>query len=1117
MMSFGIQGVSTDPSVATSSQGKTMRTAKPRTLSARAFALAALSVVLLQVGVAGALYPPDGTKPDGAGYMNPNDGMCVIGVALDGTMLVDWSITNARDCVVWTNGAGGPDLRGYTQSQCTDSDNNLFGGRGYKHAWSTSICWNNATNSAISRVDLDNTDAMCRSKGGTVLTTGKCIAYGWVYRNRKPDGTLPVSGTGIGTTDGVQLTDGLGFCYASMRMTGDGGNGGTYISSTTCPSMHNSRATADPVGGPYVEWPDCLSSATGCQTQTSYNDGLGWSFSSSQCVYAYGVDGVLNSTATRVDGTTIAAGTAVSVDYSNQGDCLANGFAWDNWLPNTHAPVTSIAGMPTGAQIRKLDALNDIEDGGGDFYSGTGAVCQKCHSDQSRSYAERDKPGFVETRHKLAGDAIGKPFQPFFTAANSDWGLDGVQCAMCHSTAKPAQDDLIQVNPAGAPNAGLPKSATGHNNTEYGSQLIAICFTCHGQAASPDTTNPASVIPAFAGEFDLTDKGLEPIANQFLNSPHAEYSGTSAKVDVGNKDFYGSSFGGFVCRTPATQFRSNASPGNSQTNCQAAGLTWYTSTGFGNFCYYNEASCLALSTGQWTAAFDTSVYPWAAAVGGPGGLCYGVGIGSILTTVYRSGEAEKIHNLDSALNPACTNPADGSATSGAAGYWVADGETSTGIPADTSQGNCMTCHDVHWAIASAEPEAEPLRRECTTCHMNSGASVSNAPQVDLVTINHIKTAGTPLENWATHPDESCESCHMPLSAPAEGDSSLMHLWRISTDPNYVTMGVNKANLDADGKAWVDIDHACGQCHGGGTSQDAEHMATPPALYRTRATLATIAVGMHDAATVSYPVTFTIKVTGAQANVNAVVNCGAGVVCPAFTYDWAWGDATANGSGNPTSHTYASAGKRKITLTVLLGGKSVGSVSRSVTVANAVDLPPVASATCVWDANTWTATVTDTSTDTDASPVTNVKLDWGDSSGAAVGGAGAVFTHTYLRPSSGGYPLTLTAIDSALKSSSATLSCTNGPVAPANFTITGKVFAPDGTTPLAGATVKVKRKAVLVRTVSTAGDGSYSTGSLKPGTYKLVVVKSGYSFDKPAATETVGGSKSNINVTATAQN
>jgi len=102
------------------------------------------------------------------------------------------------------------------------------------------------------------------------------------------------------------------------------------------------------------------------------------------------------------------------------------------------------------------------------------------------------------------------------------------------------------------------------------------------------------------------------------------------------------------------------------------------------------------------------------------------------------------------------------------------------------------------------------------------------------------------------------------------------------------------------------------------------------------------------------------------------------------------------------------------LTVRLDGKVAGSATRSVKPV-ASDLPPAASATCTWDANTWTATVIDTSTDPDAtSPVDVVTVDWGDLSDRSVGAAGDTLIHTYFRPSAS-HTLTFTAIDTSLRS------------------------------------------------------------------------------------------------------
>ena len=247
------------------------------------FAAAIVLVMSLSFvgGAWAAIYPPDATKPNGPGaYRNPDDGICVIGIKLDGTMLVDWSIKNFKDCDAWTKSApglpGGPvDLVGMTTSPlCVNATNPVVPPNdGYRHKWSPSICYDTANNKGISRVDLDNTPAMCTAKGGTVVTTGKCVAYGWIYLNRKTDGNLPITpGTGLAVVTGggvTDPTDGLGFCYTTINLTA-GGDGGTYNSAATCPSYHNSYLTAP------GEWLACQSSPDGCQTQASYDAGYQW-------------------------------------------------------------------------------------------------------------------------------------------------------------------------------------------------------------------------------------------------------------------------------------------------------------------------------------------------------------------------------------------------------------------------------------------------------------------------------------------------------------------------------------------------------------------------------------------------------------------------------------------------------------------------------------------------------------------------------------------------------------------------------------------------------------------------------------------------------------------------
>ena len=1107
-------------------------------------------------------------------YLNPDDGVCVVGVAADGRMKIDASIKNQRDCAAYTTGLTGMN----TALKCLVADGT--GNDGFKHAWTTSsVCVNSANPTvAIPLTDLDRTLPMCQAKGGTTITpTGLCTAYGWVYMNRKADGALPVSGTGVYITDGTQSTDNLGFCYASMDMTS-----ATYVNRDTCPSEHNNNPPAavsvcvDPAlttiatcqiaasrawsaalsacvdtgkttaaaciapevwtsivaagVAPAGEWTACGSNLVqGCQTQASYDAGLGWSLPDSgavntgtgvpsssavrvcvdsafadktaceganasstavpapyywnpdlgacidtaktttgttltcknttlsiviwadnnRCIYQYGQKGELAATALPVNtATPVGIGTVVDLTaYTNQGDCLAAGYAWDNWLPNINRTNLTGAPLPAGAQIVKLDATTLVKNGGGNFSSGTGSVCQKCHSDQSRAYQERNKPGYPETRHKQAADNPG-PWQTNFTAANSAWGIKGVQCEICHSTARAAQDDLIQVVPAGVaatstqPGAGAPISATGHNKTEVGGHVTDVCFHCHGNFPS---TNAGNVIPANGSDFALTPKGLAPIGNQFLNSPHAKYSsaGTSSKVDIGNKNLFGSRFVGYLCR----------------------------------------------------AAADSS---------------------SIYSTVFQGGVAKKIPFLDSLTNVNCTNAATGN-PSGAAGVWEKEGDIVSPVPVppaplDTKQGNCMTCHDVHWALASTDPEAEPIRRECTTCHENPGTSATTAPQINLATINHQSGAGTPIAD-PNDPDAACESCHMPKSSAT---GSYMHLWRINTDPNYVTMGTTKANVAADGlyvdAAWVDIDHACGQCHGGGTAQGPGYQPVPPALYRTRATLAPVAAQMHASSGVNYGVTFSTTIdpnNSLRVTADASVDCG-GVTCPPFTYDWNWGNGSTHGTTDPATKDYTpNAGKYEITLIVKLAsnGQQVGApVTRGVTLS-APNVAPTATGTCVFTADTWTMLVTDASTDTVGTP--HVVVNFGDGTSSAVA-AGGTITRVYTR--TGTFPVTITATDVGGLSSS--FPCATAVTS--YFSLGGKVLrdpSPAPAVPIPGATVTLWKRGTFIKSVTSGVNGSFSFGSLKPGGYTITAAKTGYVFGNTVE-RNVGPSQTDANISPT---
>ncbi|MBZ0089127.1 MAG: cytochrome c3 family protein, partial [Thermoanaerobaculia bacterium] len=129
-------------------------------------------------------------------------------------------------------------------------------------------------------------------------------------------------------------------------------------------------------------------------------------------------------------------------------------------------------------------------------------------------------------------------------------------------------------------------------------------------------------------------------------------------------------------------------------------------------------------------------------------------------------------------------------------------------PYQGNAGGCTQCHDVHKStVPAANPDGGAIHEECTACHTKT-----------LEAIAHPTGLGTPIESKA-YPNEACVSCHMP---------DALHLFRINVDEAYSTFpaaaltGAANANTapagDDPNAVWVDLDHACGQCHGGGSNQ-----------------------------------------------------------------------------------------------------------------------------------------------------------------------------------------------------------------------------------------------------------------------------------------------------------
>jgi PKD repeat protein len=119
--------------------------------------------------------------------------------------------------------------------------------------------------------------------------------------------------------------------------------------------------------------------------------------------------------------------------------------------------------------------------------------------------------------------------------------------------------------------------------------------------------------------------------------------------------------------------------------------------------------------------------------------------------------------------------------------------------------------------------------------------------------------------------------------------------------------------------------------------------------------------------------------------------------------WDWGDSTPAGSGATATHTYAASGSYPVTLTVTDDRGATATTSRTVTVSEAPNQPPVASFTHV---ESYLKTTVDgsASSDPDGS-ITTYAWSWGD---GTPDGSGATANHTYA--ADGTYSVTLTVTD-----------------------------------------------------------------------------------------------------------
>ena len=430
---------------------------------------------------------------------------------------------------------------------------------------------------------------------------------------------------------------------------------------------------------------------------------------------------------------------------------------------------------------------------------------------------------------------------------------------------------------------------------------------------------------------------------------------------------------------------------------------------------------------------------------------------------------------------------------------------------------CTTCHNLHQSTVSAVNAPAPFVAECPDCHRQADLSV-------LANIKHPTGAGTPLGDLSDIA-AACETCHMPK--PNNGEGLRAHVWRINAVAAYSTFPTQdqwnagqktaftapETHTDVttatpaifSGAVWVDLDLACGQCHGGGTDSTT-NPPKPGVYYFSKDLLGTYARNMHNTIPVPRFIWGADAARSYQVNFDASNTiCPSGITC---NYSWDFGDGSTD-TDLKTSYTYTSATPVTVTLRVDTGRRFFTSASTTQTVTPApVNQPPTAAGLADATLASYTVSFTDASTDpalNSPNGITTVTVNWGDGTFSS-GIAGASFSHTYATAST--YKILHTATDAARLSASETLTL----AVPQKFSISGTVSHAAG--PFPGVLMILKYNGNTKATKTTAADGAYSFTNVLPGAYVVLPYKSGYTFTPGTATVTIGPDAAGVDFTAT---
>ncbi|MBI4653674.1 MAG: hypothetical protein HY752_01530 [Nitrospirae bacterium] len=814
---------------------------KPKLLFMAAFFVLAIPFVF--AGSTQAIYLPDGAEQNGTtGLWDlPADrGKCVTGIAADGTMTIDATKTSRADCI-----ANLQSPSTYTTQALCGVTTNPDGA----HFWA-STCSSGTT--GISLSGLDRTSAMCTANGG--IWASKCTSAWYL-----------MGPSGAGTE---------GFCYASVDVTS------TYGDQASC--------IAAGIG---FSWSTSGTSANSC----IYAYGIGGGLNGAKSRSTGNWDPIKNL----AGGTTVAAHAALPADlttYTNMGTCITDGFSWNNTIiqsGTTTIGSATVATLTSGSASTTMclrchnntSQYNSYAERWKQDYTMTGHKNMLRKVTPGMNWAGPDS--VVYTQAAVPSGATAGDYQTLDfgagTATTTLWGTKPLMYLFGDWMA-PAPDGLYTVvwmgtyaryNGVGSGYSCASCHATGWRNETTTVGLCSISSkttqaTCEAALGTwyPSTgvqgygiggLEPGTSFPSYAKGGSNPDKNsIAGITGQWdqdgiicsrchASTVPAVYSGTTAVTSTHNLTPSGSDINNlcYSCHQSVAKETNGTGVNNDLTHPEYLPVK-NTATAPAYIPEFSGhvlgGSFLNSPHGQFTGTIVPNSLGKYDIVSG------GTYASNFKDSFCRSGTGATGSILSTNANG--TKITTSTQCADAGGTWWAN----------QSQGNCTTCHDVHQSLF--DPAAtEPLRRECVTCHTTEATTP----------ISHKMGTGTPQEDMSAEAKaESCKICHMPK---ATSGGFPMHLWRINTDDSYSTFptalefGIGGtatkkiANMVSDdahsievggttyttttyaNAAWVDVDYACGQCHGGGTNW-IDNPPLPGTHWISKVDLAVRAEGIH---------------------------------------------------------------------------------------------------------------------------------------------------------------------------------------------------------------------------------------------------------------------------------